>query len=186
MRAPTPKSTPRPARPSAKITAAVAAAPPADAALAGDSSQVTYFGSVHYFDLPAPRRFCYCPGFATLGYGLPAGLGAAIGRPDAPVAVLLGDGALMFSVQELTTLVEQRLSVPVIVVDSGGYREIQDQEAARGISPIGVQLRTPDLAALAVAMGANGIRTTSTADLTGLVANALDPDGPTLIHFDIR
>ena len=170
----------------AEINAAVRAALPAEAALAGDSSQVTYFGSVHYFDVPAPRRFCYSPGFATLGYGLPAGLGAAIGRPGAPVAVLLGDGAFMFSVQELTTLVEQQLSVPVIVVDSGGYREIQDQEAARGIPPIGVKLRTPDFAALAVAMGANGVRTTSAADLTELVGAALTADGPTLIHLDIR
>jgi thiamine pyrophosphate-dependent acetolactate synthase large subunit-like protein len=170
----------------AQINAAVRAALPTEAALAGDSSQVTYFGSVHFFDVPAPRRFCYSPGFATLGYGLPAGLGAAIGRPGAPVAVLLGDGAFMFSVQELTTLVEQRLSVPVIVVDSGGYREIQDQEAQRGIPPIGVRLRTPDFAALAVAMGANGVRTTSTADLSELVGAALVADGPTLIHFDIR
>ena len=69
----------------AEVNAAVRAALPADAVLAGDSSQVTYFGSVHFFDLPAPRRFCYSPGFATLGYGLPAGLGAAIGRPGAPV-----------------------------------------------------------------------------------------------------
>ncbi|WP_123027857.1 thiamine pyrophosphate-binding protein [Mycolicibacterium stellerae] len=174
------------AGPYAEINAAVRAALPADGVLAGDSSQVTYFGSVHYFDLPAPRRFCYCPGFATLGYGLPAGLGAAVGQPGAPVAVLLGDGALMFSVQELTTLVEQGLSVPIVVVDSGGYREIQDQEAARGIPPIGVKLHTPDLAALAVAMGANGVRTTSTADLSELVGSALAADGPTLIHFDIR
>ena len=60
----------------AEINAAVRAALPADAVLTGDSSQVTYFGSVHFFDVPAPRRFCYSPGFATLGYGLPAGLGA--------------------------------------------------------------------------------------------------------------
>src|SRR4051812_4548898 len=170
----------------AEINAAVRAALPADGVLTGDSSQVTYFGSVHFFDVPAPRRFCYSPGFATLGYGLPAGVGAAIGRPDTSVAVLLGDGALMFSVQELVTLVEQRLPVPVIVVDNGGYQEIRDQEAARGISPIGVELRTPDLVALAVAMGARGVRTTSTADLPDLVHDALGADGPTLIHFDIR
>jgi len=174
------------AGPYAEINAAVRAALPADAVLTGDSSQVTYFGSVHFFDMPAPRRFCYSPGFATLGYGLPAGVGAAIGRPGTPVAVLLGDGALMFSVQELVTLVEQRLPVPVIVVDNGGYREIRDQEIARGIPPIGVELRTPDLAALAVAMGGRGVRTTSTADLTGLVRDAVGADGPTLIHFDIR
>jgi thiamine pyrophosphate-dependent acetolactate synthase large subunit-like protein len=174
------------AGPYAEINAAVRAALPTDGVLTGDSSQVTYFGSVHFFDMPAPRRFCYSPGFATLGYGLPAGLGAAIGRPGTPVAVLLGDGALMFSVQELITLVEQGLPVPVIVVDNGGYREIRDQEAARGIAPIGVELRTPDLAALAIAMGARGVRTTATADLTGLVGDALAADGPTLIHFDIR
>jgi thiamine pyrophosphate-dependent acetolactate synthase large subunit-like protein len=174
------------AGPYAQINAAVRAALPADGVLTGDSSQVTYFGSVHFFDMPAPRRFCYSPGFATLGYGLPAGVGAALGLPGTPVAVLLGDGALMFSVQELMTLTEQRLPVPVIVVDNGGYQEIRDQEAARGIAPIGVELRTPDLAALAVAMGAHGVRTTSTADLTDLVRDALSADGPTLIHFDIR
>ena len=172
--------------PYAEINAAVRAALPADGVLTGDSSQVTYFGSVHFFDMPAPRRFCYSPGFATLGYGLPAGVGAAIARPGTPVAVLLGDGALMFSVQELMTLVEQRLPVPVVVVDNGGYQEIRDQEAARSIPPIGVELRTPDFAALAVAMGARGVRTTSTADLTDLVRGALGADGPTLIHFDIR
>ena len=174
------------AGPYAEINAAVRAALPADGVLTGDSSQVTYFGSVHFFDMPAPRRFCYSPGYATLGYGLPAGLGAAIGLPGSPVAVLLGDGALMFSVQELITLTELRLPVPVIVVDNGGYQEIKDQEAARGIPPIGVELRTPDLAALAVAMGARGVRTTSTAELTELVGGALGADGPTLIHFDIR
>jgi acetolactate synthase-1/2/3 large subunit len=170
----------------AEINAAVRAALPADGVLTGDSSQVTYFGSVHFFDMPAPRRFCYSPGFATLGYGLPAGLGAAIGLPGTPVAVLLGDGALMFSVQELMTLVEQQLSIPVVVVDNGGYQEIRDQEAARGIVPIGVELRTPDFAALAVAMGARGVRTTSTAELTDLVRGAFAADGPTVIHFDIR
>jgi thiamine pyrophosphate-dependent acetolactate synthase large subunit-like protein len=174
------------AGPYAEINAAVRAALPDDAVLTGDSSQVTYFGSVHFFDVPAPRRFCYSPGYATLGYGLPAGLGAALGRPASPTAVLIGDGALMFSVQELITLVEQRLPVPVIVVDNGGYQEIRDQQAARGIAPIGVELRSPDLATLAVAMGARGVRTTSTADLEELVCSALAADGPTLIHFDIR
>jgi thiamine pyrophosphate-dependent acetolactate synthase large subunit-like protein len=174
------------AGPYAEINTAVRAALPTDGVLTGDSSQVTYFGSVHFFDMPAPRRFCYSPGFATLGYGLPAGVGAAIGKPGVPVAVLLGDGALMFSVQELITLVEQGLSVPVIVVDNGGYQEIRDQESVRGIPPIGVELQTPDFAALAVAMGARGARTTSTADLTSLVRDALGAVGPTLIHFDIR
>ena len=65
----------------AEINAAVRAALPDEAVLTGDNSQVTYFGSVHFFDVPAPRRFCYSPGFATLGYGLPAGLGQRSGGP---------------------------------------------------------------------------------------------------------
>lgn len=174
------------AGPYAEINAAVRAALPANAVLCGDSSQVTYFGSVHFFDVPGPRQFCYTPGFATLGYGLPAGLGAAVAAPDRAVAVLLGDGALMFSVPELVALVEQRLPVPVIVVDNGGYGEIKDQQAARGIPPIGVTLQTPDLAGLAVAMGARGVRTTSVGDLTTLVTEALTADGPSLIHLDLR
>jgi thiamine pyrophosphate-dependent acetolactate synthase large subunit-like protein len=146
----------------------------------------TYFGSVHFFDVPAPRRFWYTPGYATLGYGVPAALGAALARPGRPVAALLGDGALMFSVQELATLVELRLPVPVVVVDNGGYREIRDQQAARGIAPTAVDLTTPDLAALAVAMGAHGVRTTDPAALTALVADALSADRPTLVHLDVR
>ncbi|WP_219418025.1 thiamine pyrophosphate-binding protein [Pseudonocardia nigra] len=169
-----------------RISAAVRAALPADAVLTGDSSQVTYFGAVHFFDVPAPRRFCYTPGYATLGYGLPAAVGAAVARPRTPVAALLGDGALMFSIQELVTLTELRLPVPVVVVDNGGYREIRDQQAARGIPPTAVDLHTPDLAAIATAIGAHGVRTTDPDALTALVADALSADRPTLLHLDIK
>lgn len=169
-----------------EINTAVRAGLPADAVLTGDSSQVTYFGSVHFFDVPAPRRFCYTPGYATLGYGLPAALGAALARPGRPVAALLGDGALMFSVQELATLAALRLPVPVVVVDNGGYREIRDQQVARGIPPTAVDLPTPDLAAIAVAVGAHGRRAGDPAALTTLVADALSADRPTLVHLDVR
>ena len=169
-----------------EINAAVRAALPADAVLAGDSSQVTYLGSVHFFDVPAPRRFCYTPGYATLGYGLPAAIGASLARPQAPVAVLLGDGAFMFSVQELATAVDLRLPLPIVVVDNGGYREIRDQQETRGIPPVGVDLPVPDLAALARAFGALGVRATDPGALTALVADALSADRPTLIHLKTR
>ncbi|HWM57393.1 MAG TPA: thiamine pyrophosphate-binding protein [Pseudonocardia sp.] len=174
------------AGPYAEINAAVRSALPPEAILAGDSSQVTYFGSVHFFDVPGPRQFCYTPGYATLGYGLPAGLGASVACPGRPVAVLLGDGALMFSVQELVALVEQRLPVPVVVVDNGGYQEISDQQRARSIPPIGVALRSPDMAALAVAMGAHGEHASTADQLPALITRALEADLPTLIHLDIR
>jgi thiamine pyrophosphate-dependent acetolactate synthase large subunit-like protein len=166
------------------INAAVRAALPDTGVLTGDSSQVTYSGSVHFFDVPGPRQFCYTPGYATLGYGLPAGIGASLGRPGAPVATLLGDGAFMFSVQELATAVELRLPLPIVVVDNGGYREIREQEESRGIPPVGVDLQVPDLALLATAMGAHGVPTKDPAALTGLVQDALGADRPTVIHLD--
>jgi acetolactate synthase-1/2/3 large subunit len=169
-----------------EINTAVRAALPAAGVLAGDSSQVTYLGSVHFFDVPAPRRFCYTPGYATLGYGLPAAIGAALARPGEPGAVLLGDGAFLFSVQELATAVDLRLPLPVVVVDNGGYREIRDQQERRAIPPVGVDLRVPDLAALAGAFGAHGVRTSDPGALTALVADALSADRPTVIHLEME
>jgi thiamine pyrophosphate-dependent acetolactate synthase large subunit-like protein len=169
-----------------EINAAVRAGVPADGTLAGDSSQVTYLGSVHFFDIPAPRRFCYTPGYATLGYGLPAAIGAALARPAAPVVALVGDGAFMFCVQELATAVDLRLPLPIVVVDNGGYGEIRDQQASRSIPPVGVDLPAPDLVALAAAFGAHGVRAADPGALTALVADALSADRPTLIHLEIR
>jgi acetolactate synthase-1/2/3 large subunit len=149
----------------------------------GDSSQVTYLGAAHFFDTGAPGEFLYMAGFATLGSGLPAAIGATLADPDRAVAVLLGDGALMFSVQELVTAVEQRLPLPVVVVDNAGYAEIKDQQARRGIPPIGVDLVTPDLPALARACGAYGVDAPDAAAVAGLVRQALTADRPTLIRL---
>lgn len=165
------------------VVQAVRRALPAGSSLVGDSSQVTYLGAAHFFDTGAPGEFLYMAGFATLGYGLPAAIGAKLADPDRAVAVLLGDGALMFSVQEIVTAVEQRLPLPIVVVDNGGYAEIKDQQARRGIPPIGVDLVTPDLPALARACGAHGVEAADPTEVTGLVRAALAADRPTLIRL---
>lgn len=165
------------------VVQAVRRALPAGSTLVGDSSQVTYFGAAHFFDTGAPGEMLYMAGFATLGYGLPAAIGAKLADPERAVAVLLGDGALMFSVQEIVTAVEQRLPLPIVVVDNAGYAEIKDQQARRGIPPIGVDLVTPDLPALARACGAHGVEAVEAADVTALVRDALTADRPTLIRL---
>jgi acetolactate synthase-1/2/3 large subunit len=165
------------------VVDAVRRALPAGSSLVGDSSQVTYFGSAHFFGADKPGEFLYMAGFATLGYGLPAAIGAKLADPDRAVAVLLGDGALMFCVQEIVTAVEQRLPLPIVVVDNSGYAEIKDQQARRGIAPIGVDLVTPDLPALARACAAYGVQAAQAADVTELVRDALSADRPTLIRL---
>jgi acetolactate synthase-1/2/3 large subunit len=168
--------------PWAPIQTALREALPSNAVVAGDSSQVTYYGTVHHWPFTPANRLLYPTGYATLGYGLPAAIGAKVAEPERPVVALVGDGAAMFSIQELATAVDQRLPIPVVVVDNGGYAEIREQMADRGIAPQAVDLPRVDLPALARALGAHGVAADRPEDLGVLAAEALTSDRPTLIH----
>ena len=157
---------------------------PANAIVATDSSQIAYWGLLNTLRVTQPNSTPYMATYATLGYGLPAALGARIGAPDRPAFVVVGDGALMFSMQEFITVVEQRLDVTVIVVDNGGYAEIKQNEADAGIAPVGVDLVQPDWAAVATAFGGTGRRASTGAELADAVAAATAGGGLQLIHID--
>lgn len=172
------------AGPWAELNRALAAALPADTIVAGDSSQVTYYGTAHFWPVAEPARLLYPTIYATLGYGLPAAIGAKLGNPARPVLALVGDGALMFSVAELATAVEQRLSLPVVVVNDHGYTEIRDGMRRAGIEPFAVDLHTPDFAAVGRAMGAHGRCVRTVAEATAAVLEALDADRPTVVEVD--
>ncbi|MFF2388196.1 thiamine pyrophosphate-binding protein [Agromyces sp. NPDC058104] len=165
---------------------AIASAIPHDAIVSGDSSQITYLGMSSTVRSTRPHAFLYMAAYATLGYGLPAAIGARVAEPRRPVVSVLGDGALMFSVQEFATAVEQGLDLTVVCVDNGGYREIEQNEHDRGIEPIGVRLVQPDWAALAEAFGAHGHRTTSRDEVGDVVARAIAEPGVSLVHVPLR
>ena len=153
--------------------------------VAGDSSQVTYYGTVHSWPFTPANRLLYPTGYATLGYGLPAAIGAKIAAPDRSVVALFGDGAAMFSIQELITATEQGLAIPVVIVDNGGYAEIREQMVDRGIEPQAVDLYRPDIPALARAIGAHGVEATSVDELGPLAAQALSADRPTVVYHRV-
>ncbi|WP_209323726.1 thiamine pyrophosphate-binding protein [Brevibacterium renqingii] len=167
------------------VSADIASALPADAIVATDSSQIAYGGLLNTLKVPRANSTPYMGTFATLGYGLPAALGARIGAPHRPSFVVIGDGALMFSVQELITVVEQEEEVTVIVLDNGGYGEIRANEADVGIAPIGVDLAQPDWPGLAKAFGGDGRHVTSAVELAAAVDTALTAGGLQLIHLDL-
>ena len=175
----------RDAGPWKPIQRALAAALPADTVVAGDSSQVTYYGTVHHWPFTPANRLLYPTGYATLGYGLPAAIGAKVAAPARPVIGLFGDGAAMFSIQELITATEQRLALPIVIVDNGGYAEIREQMVERDIPPQAVDLHRPDFAALARAMGAYGVVAASAEDIASSAAQALGADRPTVISYEI-
>ncbi|RDV46005.1 thiamine pyrophosphate-binding protein [Leifsonia sp. ku-ls] len=162
---------------------AIVAALPADAIVATDSSQIAYWGLLNRLRVGSPNSTPYMATYATLGYGLPAAIGSRVAAPARPVFAVVGDGALMFSVQEFMTAVEQRLDLTVIVVDNGGYAEIKQNEADAGIAPVGVDLAQPDWVALAAAFGGTGHRAESASALAEAVATAGEAGGLHVIHL---
>ncbi|RDG36685.1 5-guanidino-2-oxopentanoate decarboxylase [Streptomyces corynorhini] len=164
------------------VVGALRAALPENAVLVNDSARVCYFGALTGFSVAGPGRFLYPTGFGTLGYALPAAIGAGVGAPGRPVAVLTGDGGLQFTVNELATAVETGLPLPVVVVNNGGYGMIRQEMAERGIPPVGVDLRGPDFPALSRAYGGAGTHATSPAELRDAVERALTVPGPTVIE----
>ncbi|MGH1550159.1 thiamine pyrophosphate-binding protein [Leifsonia poae] len=164
------------------IADAIAAALPADAIVTTDSSQIGYWGLLNRLRVGRPNSTPYMATYATLGYGLPAAIGSRVAAPARPVVAVVGDGALMFSLQEFMTVVEQRLDITVIVVDNGGYAEIKQNEADAGIAPIAVDLAQPDWVALAEAFGGTGRRAASAPELADAIAAAVGAGGLQLIH----
>ncbi|MGN6502079.1 MAG: thiamine pyrophosphate-binding protein, partial [Pseudolysinimonas sp.] len=161
----------------------IAEALPDDAIVAGDSSQIVYLALANVLRQSRPHSLLYTPTYATLGYGLPAAIGAAVAQTERPVVTVIGDGALMFCVNELVTAVEQRLDITVVCVDNGGYAEIRQNELDRGMTPVGVDLVQPDWAALATAFGATGRRAASRADIAPSIRAAIADGGVQLVHI---
>jgi thiamine pyrophosphate-dependent acetolactate synthase large subunit-like protein len=153
-----------------------------DGILSGDSTMASYYGAVHFVPMDASRRWIYPTGYATLGYALPAAIGAKLAAPARPVIALVGDGGLLFTVAELATAAELGIPLPVLVPNNGGYGEIRAQMAAEEIEPIGVDLRVPDLPALGRAFGGEGLRVDDPARLAPALREALERPGPTIIE----
>jgi acetolactate synthase-1/2/3 large subunit len=153
----------------------------ADAVITSDSAQCCYYGALPHLPVGPEGRYLHPTGFGTLGYALPAALGAKVAEPHRQVLALSGDGGLQFTVQELATAVQLRLPLPIVVFDNGGYGEIRDEMRARGDVPAAVDLAPVDLPALARAYGGHGTRACDPAALARALTEALDRPGPTLI-----
>lgn len=154
-----------------------------DGVLAGDSTMACYYGALGNLRGHTPAGYLYPTGFGTLGYGLPAAVGAAVAAPERPVAVLEGDGGFMFTATELAAAAALGLPLPVVVVDNGGYGEIRRQMKVRGDTVQAVDLPPVDLAGLARSMGchAHTVAEVSVPELTRLLGEALKADRPTVI-----
>ncbi|MEM0942691.1 MAG: 5-guanidino-2-oxopentanoate decarboxylase [Pseudomonadota bacterium] len=151
------------------------------APIVSDSTQGAYAGNL-YFAAAGPKTwFGAATGYGALGYGLPAAIGAAHGL-GRPVVCLCGDGGLQFSLAELGLAVEAQLPLILIVWDNKGYGEIKSFMLENAITPVGVDLHTPDFVRIGEAYGCHATRLSEFGDLPGLLREAAQRPGPTLIH----
>ena len=152
-----------------------------DGVLAGDSTMACYYGALSNLPRYRPGTFLYPAGLGTLGYGLPAAIGAKVARPQTRVMALHGDGGVMFTIAELAAAAELRLALPVVVVDNGGYGEIRNEMVDRNDPVHAVGLGRPDFPAVARAMGCHGVAVADDGDLIVELERAFTADRPTLL-----
>lgn len=160
-----------------------------NAILVGDSTQPVYSGNLT-LDMDEPRRwFNASTGYGTLGYALPAAMGAWLGSAAqiaerAPSVCLIGDGGMQFTLPELASAVEAQVPLIVLLWNNQGYEEIKKYMVNRDIEPVGVDIHTPDFIGVARALGADAEHVSDVAQLQAALGRAVERKGPTLIQVD--
>ncbi|MGM0575049.1 MAG: biosynthetic-type acetolactate synthase large subunit [Myxococcota bacterium] len=142
--------------------------------------------AAQYYRARKPRRWLTSGGFGTMGYGLPAAMGAAAGCPDDLVLNIDGDGSFQMSLHELATCVQYGLAVKTFVINNeylGMVRQWQELFFARRYSQVDLQV-APDLVKLAEAYGATGIRVEHPGELDAAIDKAVRTPGPVVV--DVR
>lgn len=153
-----------------------------EALIVGDSTQLVYAGNTAFAAAMPGGYFNSATGFGTLGYGLPAAVGARLAG-DRPVVALSGDGGLQFTLGELASAAEARVPVVLMLHDNKGYGEIKSCMIAQNVPPLGVDILTPDLAAIAAACGWRVERPGAIAELPDMLRRGVAAAGPTMILF---
>jgi 5-guanidino-2-oxopentanoate decarboxylase len=161
----------------------IAAELPPNAFISTDMTQLAYTGN-YAFDSAATRSWLHPTGYGTLGYGLPAGIGAKFGAPQRPGLVLVGDGGFLYTAQELATAVEE-LDSPLVVLlwNNDALGQIRDDMLGLDIEPIGVLPRNPDFAALGRAFGCTVTQPQNLAELQTDLRLGFKRNGVTLIEL---
>ena len=134
-----------------------------------------------------PRQMITSGGLGTMGFGVPAAMGAALARPDKTVIDIDGDGSFMMTMCELATIAEQNIPVKVVILNNdflGMVKQWQDLFYQKRYS--GTVLKNPNFAALAEAFGIKGICCREKGNLAQAVAEMLKHDGPVVADFRVE
>ena len=140
-----------------------------------------------YYHHEAPRTLITSGGLGTMGFGLPAAIGAKIACPDAEVWAIVGDGGFQMTQAELTTAAQENVKVNVAVINNGYLGMVRQwQEFFYERRYAATPLRSPDFVKIAEAHGLKGLRVTQRSDVAGAVAQARAEPGTVLIDFAVE
>ena len=142
--------------------------------------------TAQYYGFEKPRHWINSGGLGTMGFGLPAAIGAQVACPDETVVCVSGDGSLIMNIQELATCVTEQIPVKVFLMNNGymgmvrQWQELFWDRRYSGVDMAG----SPDWVKLAEAFGATGLRCDNSEELEGTMTRALEAEGPVLV--DVR
>jgi benzoylformate decarboxylase len=118
-----------------------------------------------------------------LGWGLPAAVGLALGRPERRTVCLIGDGSAMYSIQALWTAVQQQLPLTVVVINNRGYGAMRSFSQVMQVRNVpGLELPGIDFVKIAEGMGCDAVRVTKSSELAPALARALSHHGASLVE----
>jgi acetolactate synthase I/II/III large subunit len=158
---------------------------PSNAIVTDELSQVG-FASWYGFPVYEPRTFISSGYQGTLGSGFPTALGAKVAHPDRPVVAITGDGGFMFGVQELSTAVQFKIGVVVLVFNNNSYGNVRRDQRERFEGRIvASDLVNPDFVKLAESFGVGAARVTSPDEFRPALEKALADGGPYLIEIEV-
>ncbi len=134
-----------------------------------------------------PNSFISSGGLGTMGFGLPAAIGAKVGCPDSTVWCIDGDGSLQMTIQELATIVQEKLAVKVAIMHNGYLGMVRQwQELFYRKRYVATPLSGPDFVKVAEAYGIPGLRVTRREEVVPAIEKAMEYQGPFIIDFMIE
>ena len=145
--------------------------------------------AAQWFNYKFPRQFISSGGLGTMGFGFPAAMGAQVACPDRIVFDIAGDGSIQMNIQELATVVREKLPVKVAILNNGYLgmvRQWQEMFYHRRYSSTVLSDGNPNFVKLAEAYGAHGILVEHTDQVRPALEEALRIDGPVFLDFRIN
>ncbi|MDE2059699.1 MAG: thiamine pyrophosphate-binding protein [candidate division NC10 bacterium] len=152
-----------------------------DAFVANDSTVATYWAR-RYFEVYEPGTFLWAMGSGTIGFGLPAAIGAKLAKPESQVLALCGDGGFLYSCQELATAVKHRLAIVVLLFNDNAFGVVDYAERKAGQLFGDEALCNPDFVAFAKSFGANAVRVDSLERIGEIVEKAFAQNRLTVVE----